>query len=200
MRVACLHTHPDNIRVFQDACPPGMHLIHHVRSDLLRRASVGIDDGLKAELNVQMMRLDRNAEAVLMTCSVLRKIIPSNCFSADAILAHHLEQIGAGKRVEIFYTNPGSKDPTTELFGRFDADTDTKITQVEGAWERFLAGERSEYLMQISDAANQSKAEIVVFAQSSMTPAVPLCNRDIWNVPSVALPWLANHLQMQAAQ
>ena len=200
MQVVCLHTHPDNIRVFEDACPPDLKLVHHVRSDFVRRINTGGDDGLKAELNQQMTRLGRNAEAVLVTCSALRTIIPQNCFSADAILALQLEQLDTDTHLEIFYTNPGSEGPTTELFSQLKEKAQSKITLIEGAWGRFLAGERNEYLMQIADAATKSSADVVAFAQSSMAPAVPLCNREIWNVPSVALPWLANHLHIKASE
>jgi hypothetical protein len=194
LRIACLHTHPDNVRFFEDACPDGMSLIHHVRSDLLARATNGADEGLLSETRFLLAKLARNAEGVLLTCSSLREATGNGYYSADALLASELEGRATGKRVEALYTNPGSTAPTTGLFSTLKAPSETRVTLIEDAWNHFQNGDRAEYYHLVARAADESEADIVVFAQSSMSPAENLCGRSVMSLPGVALEALAGEL------
>ncbi len=197
MRIACLHTHPDNVRHFEAACPEGIRLVHHVRSDLLARTD---DSGVAAELEMIVARLGKTSEAVLLTCSSLRTVLNGAGYSADALMAEEAGRLAAGKVLEVFYTNPGSAGPTTALFAGLVGPEKVRVSLIEGVWSLLFEGDTAEYFHRIAEAADASGADVVAFAQASMTPATEFCRREVLNVPQSAMTWLGGHLADQVEE
>lgn len=194
MRISCLHSTPSNIAVFEAARPDGMRLTHHVRADLLVRANHGLDAAIIAETQAQLRRLEPGSDAVLLTCSTLRPAAQPSVNVADALLALEVGERIAGKTVDIFFTNPGTRAASRTLFGSLTGAKTMTFHLIPGAWDRFLAGDLAAYTDAIAGAVAMSGAELVVLAQASMAPAVPASGR-ILSSPTVALRRIAAALE-----
>lgn len=172
MRFACLHTSITNIAVYERACPEGVDLSHHVNADLLKRASVELTNAVMAETRAELARLNAGVDGVLLTCSTLRPAVQKPAVAADQLLAEELAEKGAGKTVEVLYCNSGTADASTALFSAVPGLKSLKMRQVPRAWEAFLEGREQDYYALIRATAEETEAEILVLAQSSMAPAL----------------------------
>lgn len=177
MRIACLHTSISNIQVFEEACPRGVHLSHFVDADLLRRANAGLTDAVIAETRAELARIADGSDAVLLTCSTLRPAVTPPAFAADKLLAEELRERGRGKRVEVLYCNPGTKDPTLALFSTVPGLGQLQVRQIEESWPYFEAGDQAGYFTRIREGVAGSDADLIVLAQASMAPALPRSTR-----------------------
>lgn len=172
MRFACLHTSITNIAVYEQACPPGVALSHFVNADLLKRGSVELTNAIKAETRAELARLNSGVDGVLLTCSTLRPAVQKPAVSADQLLADELGEKGAGKTVEVLFCNPGTAAASTSLFSGVPGIKNLKMRQIPKAWDAFLEGREQDYYALIQDAAEETEADILVLAQSSMAPAL----------------------------
>jgi hypothetical protein len=102
-------------------------------------------------------------------------------------MAEEAGRRASGKRLDVFFTNPGSAGPTTALFEGLTAPGEVRVRLIEGIWDRFLQGNAAEYYQRIAEAADASNADEVALAQASMTPATLLCRREVLNVPQCAM-------------
>lgn len=195
MRIVCLHTADSNIAVFDAAARAAgwqaHELKHAVRADLLAAAEQagGLTDEIAAQTRAALLTLCHDAHAVLLCCSTLGPAVddalaaqaaPVPILQADAALARRA--VEAGGKVIVLCTAPTTLEPTTRLFTEAAARTaaDVEVQLVNGAWDRFKAGDQAGYLSSIAaaaDTAYENGAQVVALAQASMTDAGALVTR-----------------------
>ncbi|QHQ33678.1 hypothetical protein [Algicella marina] len=186
MRFACLHTSISSISIFEKAKPDGVELAHHVNADLLKRANVELSSAVLAETSAELAKLQNGVDAVLLTCSTLRPAAKPPAYAVDALLAERLAEVGMGRRVEVLFTNPGTKNQSTQLFTAIPGLASISMREIPNAWNAFLEGREADYHAAITQATDASDAELVVYAQASMAGATR--NREgILSSPDVAL-------------
>ena len=171
MRVACLHTAIGNVAIFENACPDGVSLTHHVRADLLARAQHNPSSAIVAETQALVSRLQQGVDAVLLTCSTI--VFPLNppAFAAEQLVAEELAGIGAGKSVDVLFANPMAASAIDAFFRPVTTPSEMQIRLVPDAWDAFVAGEHDAFLAAISSVIASSEADLVVLAQPLMAPA-----------------------------
>lgn len=187
MKIACLHSTDSNIAVFEAAAAalglaPGA-LRHAVRADLAAAAERAGDltAEVAAEVSAALIALAGDADAVLLTCSTLGPAVSAAAphmtvpvLRVDAALAD--EAVAAGGTVVVLCTAEATIGPTTRLFTAAAAKTGAVIDVrlVDGAWQRFKAGDGDGYLAAIAKAASAARTPgvtAVALAQASMAGA-----------------------------
>ncbi|MGA4838400.1 aspartate/glutamate racemase family protein [Streptomyces sp. G45] len=199
MTLALLHTSAAHVPVFdalRDADHPGLTLRHLVRAHLLDRARAhGPDaaaDGVRAALADAMAA---GADAVLCTCSTIGGVAESHAADAGVPVLRVDRPMAAaavrtGRRVTVVATVASTLEPTTALLkeeaARHTRTVDVTTVLVDGAWERFEAGDQEGYLRRVTDAVDRVEgADAIVLAQGSTAPAAA---RATTAVPVLASP------------
>lgn len=203
LRIACLHTLAANAALFDDACPEGVTLEHHLREDLLARAIERgeADEEIIAETAAALSALE--ADGVLLTCTTIAPGAErAGAVRVDAALAEAAGAAagavkgvgeGAGARgggvIEALITIPTTAEATRGVFeaaaGPHGATV--KITMVEGALAAFQDRRLDDYARLVAAAADASEADVVALAQASMAPAAALTTRPVMTSPAAGL-------------
>ncbi|MEU1365518.1 aspartate/glutamate racemase family protein [Streptomyces sp. NPDC005803] len=199
MSLALLHTSPVHVPVFdalRDSHHPGLVLRHLVHEDLLDRAGTlgpeAVTDDVEALLSGAVAD---GATAVLCTCSTLGGVAESAgerlgvpVLRVDRPMAAAAVRAG---RVTVLAAHPATLEPTRALLAQEAAragepERDVRTVLVEGAWERFEAGDHDGYLDLVAAAADAvTDADVIVLAQASMAGAV---TRAVTRTPVLASP------------
>ncbi|MEI5103095.1 arylsulfatase [Streptomyces sp. PmtG] len=195
--LALLHTSPVHVPVFdalRDAHHPGLALAHHVHEDLLARARArgpeAVADDVQAALESAVAA---GAGAVLCTCSTLGGVAESRA-AAVGVPVLRVDRpmaaaaVGAGAAVAVVAAVPSTLEPTLALLDEeAGRPLDPRTVVVDGAWERFEAGDRQGYLRLVARAVERVApgADAVVLAQASMADAAGLAEVS---VPVLASP------------
>ncbi|GAA2300325.1 aspartate/glutamate racemase family protein [Streptomyces kunmingensis] len=185
MLLALLHTSPAHIPVFdalRDAGQPDLTLRHVVREDLLVRAGESGPDSVAGDVRALLEAArDDGADGVLCTCSsiggVAEDLAPAlgvPVLRVDRPMA--ARAVAAGDRVAVVATVRSTFAPTVALVeeeaARAGRAVDVRTVFVDGAWERFLAGDRDGYLDRIAAAVDAvAECDAIVLAQASMADA-----------------------------
>lgn len=202
MRIGCLHTAESNVAVFDAACE-GLDavLTHHVRLDLLAAAerAGGLTGDIATETIWALRELERDSDAVILTCSTLGPAVylaPEDglpWLRADGALAD--AAMAGGASIVVLCAAETSIGPTTELFRAaattMEAPPAIEVRLVPVAWNAFRAGRIADYLQIIADAADMAfaqGADVVALAQASMAGAARETKRGTpLTVPRAAL-------------
>ncbi|MER5437426.1 aspartate/glutamate racemase family protein [Streptomyces sp. NPDC002790] len=185
MNLTLVHTSPVHVPVFdalRDSDHPGLELRHVVREELLVRAGVegpaAVTDEVRALLEAAVAD---GADAVLCTCSTLGAVAEGLAADAGVPVLRvdrpmAARAVAEGKRIAVVATLRSTLGPTAELVeeeaARAGRPVDVRTVFVEGAWERFLAGDRDGYLALVADAVDGiTDADAVVLAQASLADA-----------------------------
>ena len=185
MRVGCLHTAESNVAIFKAARDElEIELVHHVRPDLLEAAERegGLTGAIAAETVWALRELEREVDAVILTCSTLGPAVglaPDSgvpWLRADAALADIA--VTKGRDIIVLCAVEATVASTTELFitaaARMQTPPQIDVWLVPGAWEAFKDGNIAAYyllLAEAADAAYEGGADVVAFAQASMAGA-----------------------------
>ncbi|MFC9098279.1 aspartate/glutamate racemase family protein [Streptomyces sp. NPDC057072] len=193
--LALLHTSSAHVPVFdalRDRFHPGLELRHLVAEELLERARV---HGPDAVADVVRHLLDAavaaGARAVLCTCSTIgavaeRTEVDVPVLRVDRPMA--AAAVATGPRIVVIATVESTLAPTVALIREEAAGSDVEVRTVlvEGAWERFEAGDTDAYVRAVAGSADTvTDADAIVLAQASMAPAGHLTSTD---VPVLASP------------
>ena len=189
MKITCLHTAASNIPLFDSAAERlGLTLSHAVRADLYQRAIDlgGVDEAILSETADALSALE--GDVIILNCTTI-------CDAADRVGALRVDRALAdaatadGGTVEVFVTTRTTIEPTGAVFREAAerSGATVTLTLVEDALTAFLAGELVDYARLIAQAADQSTADVVVLAQTSMAPAAEMMHRDVMTSPSAAL-------------
>ncbi|MFJ3961902.1 aspartate/glutamate racemase family protein [Streptomyces sp. NPDC090036] len=202
-----LHTSPVHVPVFdalRDRDHPGAVLRHLVAPELLDRARAEGPESVAPAL------LGLLAEAgpgpVLVTCSTIGATAES---LAPALGAPVLRvdrpmaacAVRAGARIAVLAALESTLAPTRELLAEEAGERPVSIVThlVDGAWDRFEAGDTAGYLARVAEAAEEaavSGADVIVLAQASMAGAADLATVPVMSSPA---PGLAAGLAMCSA-
>lgn len=191
MKIACLHTMESNIPLFDAVRPEGVELEHHVRADLLQRALAagGAGEDILEEA-AEALRALSSADGVLLTCSTIGLAAArAGAARVDEALAREAADKAQGGRIAALVTAPSTVEPTRELFESVAAGTGAtvEIVLIEGAIEKFQAGDLDDYARMVAEAADACDADVVALAQASMAPAAALAKRETLTSPGAGL-------------
>uniref|UniRef100_UPI000A8F1267 arylsulfatase n=1 Tax=Streptomyces luteocolor TaxID=285500 RepID=UPI000A8F1267 len=148
-----LHTSPVHVPVFdglRDAAHPGLRLRHHVAEELLERARAVGPESVAGDVREALARFRGGVGAVLCTCSTIGGV--AEVVGADVgVPVVRVDRpmaaaaVAAGARIVVLATVESTLGPTVALVeeearwaGR---DVFVRASVVEGAWERFEAGD-----------------------------------------------------------
>ncbi|MFD5703176.1 aspartate/glutamate racemase family protein [Streptomyces lasiicapitis] len=202
--LALLHTSPVHVPVFdalRDADHPGLALRHVVHEDLLARARAEGPDAVADDVRAALAEAAAGgggggADAVLCTCSTIGGVAESHA-AAVGVPVLRVDRpmaaaaVRAGSSVAVVATVASTLEPTRALVAqeaaRAGRPVDVRTVLVDGAWERFEAGDREEFLRLVVDAveAVAGSVDAVVLAQASMADAA---DRVSAAVPVLASP------------
>lgn len=177
--------------------------LHRLAPELLERARLEGPESVRAAVTSTLGGLVADgARVVVCTCSTIGAPAEEADVAVDVLRvdrpmarrAAALADAGAG-RVTALVAVASTLGPTRELFAS-EASPGTEVTLrvVDGAWERFEAGDLTGYLDLVADTARGVATtapvpDVVVLAQASMAGAVERC--DDLAVPVLAGPDLA---------
>ncbi|MHC0430370.1 aspartate/glutamate racemase family protein [Streptomyces sp. O3] len=197
--LALLHTSPVHIPVFdglRDQDHPGLELRHLVRAELLARARTDGPEAVADDVRAALAEAAaQEAAAVLCTCSTIGGVAEAQA-AAVGVPVLRVDRpmaaaaVAAGPRVMVLATVHSTLGPTVALVEdearRADRPVDVRTWVVEGAWERFDAGDREGCAALIADAvAAVRDADVVVLAQASMAAAA---DRAATGLPVLSSP------------
>lgn len=197
--LALLHTSPVHVPVFEglrDEEHPGVELRHLVHEDLLARARVEGPDAVAGDVEELLVRaVAEGASLVLCTCSTIGSVTEARAAAVGVPLVRvdrpmAAAAVAAGRSVAVVATLHSTLGPTRALVeeeaARAGRPVDVMTVLVEGAWERFEAGDREGHVRLITDAVDAlDGVDSVVLAQASMAEAA---DRATLPVPVVSSP------------
>lgn len=190
MRISCLHTTQSAIAAYEAGCPEGVRLTHHVRTDFLVRAMGGLTPGLKAEMAAHLTRLKAGNDVVLVTCALLAPATAPPAVSTASLLVEEIEEVAAGKHVEIIFVCKVDQPTPDHLFAELENPSQTSVTCLEGAWEMMAANREEELRRLVTEKVDQSDADIIAVLQGPLMAAASDDPR-VLNIPAIALSRLA---------
>ncbi|MFC9291121.1 aspartate/glutamate racemase family protein [Streptomyces sp. NPDC057052] len=189
--LALLHTSPVHVPVFdalRDRAHPGLELRHFVDEDLLVRARDRGPDAVAADVRAVLARaVADGARAVLCTCSTLGAVAESAAPGVPVLRVDRpmaAAAVAAGPRVVVLAALESTLGPTaalvTEESARAGRPVAVRTLLVDGAWERFEAGDTEAYVRLVAATADAvTDADAVVLAQASMAPAQHLTTAPV---------------------
>lgn len=205
--IGFLHTSPVHSTTFRDLVAellPDAAVIEVVDEVVLAQArQLGVRDvrviGAVADRLAELV----DADVVVCTCSTLGGVAEHVGRAAGnevvrvdrSMVERAVELATAGRgRVAVVAVLASTVAPTTELFDEVmlstGADLDVEVHVIDGAWDRFEAGDTEGYLDVIAEhlPTIARSVDVVVLAQASMAPAVARMDAT---VPILSSPRLA---------
>ncbi|AVZ76592.1 arylsulfatase [Streptomyces lunaelactis] len=194
--LALLHTSPVHVPVFdalRDEDHPGLTLRHLVHEDLLARAG---EDGPEAVAPsvaaVLAGAVAQGATVVLCTCSTIGAVAEASAADLGVPVLRVDRPMAAAaaerRRIVVVAAVHSTLEPTAALIREEAVDriVELRTLLVEGAWERFEAGDRDGYLDAVAAAVDEVReADVIVLAQASMADAAA---RTATAVPVLSSP------------
>jgi hypothetical protein len=185
-RLGFLHTAESHVETFGrllDQLGPAVAARHLVAEPLLvqARAAGGITEPVAAAVAGALRELaGAGATVILCTCSTLGAAAEQ--LAPDGVRALRVDRpmaaraVALGERIALVATLASTLAPTRALIEEEAARAGRPVAieerLVEGAWERFAAGDRAGYLALIAEALTQlPPCDAVVLAQASMADA-----------------------------
>lgn len=163
-----LHTSPVHVATFEalrDDLAPGVELVHVVREDLLADARTHGPEAVADRIASLVAAYD----TVLCTCSTIGAVAErAGALRVDRPLAVAAAAYDAP--VVVLAALGSTLDPTLALLAQEGAG-DVRAVLVEGAWERWEAGDLDGYHRLVAAEAERHPGAVVVLAQASMAPA-----------------------------
>ena len=191
--LALLHTSPAHVPVFdalRDEDHQGLELRHFVDEELLARARregpEAVADAVRDALEEAVAE---GARAVLCTCSTIGGVaeaagadIGVPVLRGDRPMA--AAAVSAGTRVVVAATLESTLGPTVALVEeearRVGRPVAVRTLLVEGAWDRFEAGDTEGCARLVADAVDAvTEADAIVLAQGSMAAAQHLTTTPV---------------------
>lgn len=179
-----LHTSPVHVPVFdalRDRHHPGVVLRHLVAAELLERAR---ELGPESQAPAVRELLAGSEGPVLVTCSTIGAVGESLArelgvpvLRVDRPLA--ADAVRGGPRILVLATVESTLAPTAELLeeeaGKAGRPVSVRTRLVDGAWDRFVAGDTAGCHGLVAAAADAvTDADVIVLAQVSMAGAQDL--------------------------
>lgn len=188
--VVFFHTSPVHIDTFnrlRDRLAPGLEISHVVREDLLVAAQKvgGINEAIEFRVTDELLRLSRSGtRLVVCTCSSLGGVVES--FDAPGMHTMRIdrpmadEAVATGGPVALVAAFEPTIAVTRDLIlnsaEAAGVALDVTTYLIPDCWDIFLSGDVEAYYEQIATYLSDLNATsgVIVLAQASMVPAVPL--------------------------
>ncbi|MFG2772973.1 arylsulfatase [Streptomyces sp. NPDC048350] len=184
MNLALLHTSGAHVPVFdglRDRHHPGLGLRHLVAEELLVRAGAeGPEAVAGAVRDVLAEAVADGADAVLCTCSTIGGVAERSAAELGVPVLRVDRPMAAeavrAEKIVVVATVASTLAPTLDLLREESGEWTSFVTTlvVDGAWERFLAGDRDGYLDAVAaavDGVDPTGDPVIVLAQASMADA-----------------------------
>ncbi|MFF3314805.1 aspartate/glutamate racemase family protein [Streptomyces sp. NPDC003035] len=184
MTLALLHTSPVHVPVFdglRDRHHPGLVLRHLVAEELLDRARAEGPEAVAGAVRDALAEaVADGARAVLCTCSTIGGVAERSAADLGVPVLRVDRPMAAeaarSERIVVVAAVASTLEPTVDLLREESGDTTSIVTTllVDGAWERFEAGDRNGYLDAVAAAVDRidpTGGGVVVLAQASMADA-----------------------------
>jgi hypothetical protein len=191
--LALLHTSPAHVPVFEalrDEHHPGLELRHLVDEELLARARREGPEAVAGEVRAALgVAVADGARAVLCTCSTIGGVAEAagaeagvRVLRSDRPMA--AAAVAAGSRIVVLATVESTFGPTVSLIEeearRAGRPVEVRTRLVEGAWERFEAGDGEGCARLVAAVIDTVEdVEAIVLAQGSMAPAQRLAGTPV---------------------
>lgn len=191
--LALLHTSPLHIPVFEalrQEHHPDLELRHFVDGELLARARREGPEAVADDVRKELHRaVAEGARAVLCTCSTIGGVAEVAAAEAgvpvlrvDRPMAS--AAVAEGERVVVLATVESTLGPTASLIEdearRTGRPVEVRARLVEGAWERFDAGDVDGCARLVAATADEvTDADAIVLAQVSIAPAQQLVTTQV---------------------
>ncbi|MEU4266730.1 arylsulfatase [Streptomyces sp. NPDC026092] len=185
MTLALLHTSPVHVPVFdglRDRHHPGLGLRHVVDEELLVRARAEGPEAVAGAVRDALAEaVAEGAGAVLCTCSTLGGVAERHAAELRVPVVRVDRPMAAeavrADRIVVVAAVGSTLAPTLDLLRDEAGDRTPGITTllVDGAWDRFLAGDHDGYLDAVAaavDRVDPTDGGVIVLAQASMADAV----------------------------
>jgi hypothetical protein len=212
--IAFLHTSPVHVEPFGKLAreiDPTAVVDHIVDESLLLDAQrLGTADvALIRRVRAALERAAAGGASVAVcTCSTIGGIAESTPTGAHFVVgridrAMADRAVSFGRKVLVVAAFESTVGPTVALVessaAKAGADLELRSVVVAGAWDKFVAGDRSAYVTAIAASVREQlgDAEVVVLAQASMAPAADLLS-DL-RVPVLASPKLGVESALRSA-
>ena len=188
--VVFFHTSPVHIDTFnhlRDRLAPGLEISHIVREDFLVAAQKvgGINEAIEFRVTDELLRLSRSGvRLVVCTCSSLGGVVES--FDAPGMHTMRIdrpmadEAVATGGPVALVAafepTIAVTRDLILDSAETAGVTLDVTTYLIPDCWDAFLSGDPETYYEQIAAYLSEQNATsgVIVLAQASMVPAVPL--------------------------
>ncbi|KUL43966.1 aspartate/glutamate racemase family protein [Streptomyces regalis] len=191
--LALLHTSPLHVPVFdalRDEDHQGLELRHFVDEELLARARREGPEAVADDVRDALRKaVAAGAGAVLCTCSTIGGIAEAAAAEAGVPVLRVDRPMAAaavaeGARVVVLATVESTFGPTVSLIEeearRAGRPVDVRTRLVEGAWERFDAGDVDGCARLVASAADDvTDADAIVLAQVSIARARQLATTAV---------------------
>ncbi|WP_369174219.1 aspartate/glutamate racemase family protein [Streptomyces sp. R28] len=189
--LALLHTSPLHVPVFEalrDEDHPGLEMRHFVDEELLARARREGPEAVVDDVRDALRKAD-GARAVLCTCSTIGGIAEEAPAEAGVPVLRVDRPMAAaavaeGARAVVLATVESTLGPTVSLIEeearRAGRPVAVRTRLVEGAWERFEAGDVDGCARLVASAADEvTDADAIVLAQVSLARAQRLATTTV---------------------
>ncbi|WP_030935341.1 aspartate/glutamate racemase family protein [Streptomyces sp. NRRL S-646] len=189
--LALLHTSPAHIPVFEalrDEDHEGLELRHFVDEELLARARREGPEAVADEVRAALDKaVGEGARAVLCTCSTIGGIAEAATPGVPVLRSDRpmaAAAVAAGSRVVVLASVESTFGPTVALIEeearRAGRPVEVRTRLVEGAWDRFAAGDGEGCARLVAAEADAvTGADAIVLAQGSMAPAQQLTSTAV---------------------
>ncbi|WP_137991990.1 arylsulfatase [Streptomyces vilmorinianum] len=184
MSLALLHTSAVHVPVFdglRDRDHPGLALRHLVAEDLLVRARAEGPEAVAGAVRDALAEaVAGGAGVVLCTCSTLGGVAERSAAAVGVRVLRVDRPMAAeavrAERIVVVAAVESTLEPTLDLLREESGDRTPALTTllVDGAWDRFLAGDRDGYLDAVAaalDGVDPTGGGVIVLAQASMADA-----------------------------
>ncbi|MFF7340990.1 aspartate/glutamate racemase family protein [Streptomyces sp. NPDC008163] len=199
MTLALLHTSPVHVPAFdalRDADHPGTPLRHVVREELLTTAAALGPEAVADEVEAVVADLvAEGADAVLCTCSTIGAVAEAAGVAAGVPVLRVDRPMAAAAvragRITVLAALASTLEPTRALLTEEAAGAglpgaDVRTVLVDGAWDRFTAGDNDGFLDLVAASADEVRdADVIVLAQGSMAGAA---ERTTTGIPVLSSP------------
>ncbi|MET8830700.1 aspartate/glutamate racemase family protein [Streptomyces sp. NPDC004610] len=186
-----LHTSPVHIPAFdalRDRHHPALTLRHLVDESLLDRARRTGPEAVAGEVRAAVEgAVADGAWAVLCTCSTIGAVAESLPVAVPVLRVDRpmaAAAVAEGPRITVLATVESTLAPTAALIEeearRAARPVRLDVRLVEGAWDRFTAGDPDAAARLVASAADAvTAADSIVLAQASMAPAARLTTTPV---------------------
>ncbi len=205
--IAFLHTaqvHEPTFAGLMSSLAPDIPVCHIVDDSLLSDAMAAgeVTEDVRHRIGERLRQAaGRDVGLIICTCSTIGGVAETldgalgiPVMRIDRAMAERAVELGP--RIVVAACIESTIAPTTDLLAQVAGESGRRMTVttlvIDGAWDKFLAGDLDGYHAAIADGLRDAagEADVIVLAQASMAPAAERCNglgTDILSSPELGV-------------